>query len=155
MVINEDDLVEKFARGGGPGGQSVNKARNKVQLLHLPTGITVHVHEQRDLTTNRSIARKLLKDKIDLLLNGDASRMGQRVIREKRRKGKAASRARKKYGDTQQRVDLVNQVEEEEEESGEEDDDDNNDGDGDEDDDEDDDDKGKDDKSKDAHPRPR
>ena len=100
VVIHEDDLEEKFSRGGGPGGQSVNKARNKVQLRHVPTGITVQVHEQRDLTTNRSIARKLLKDKIDLLLNGDISRMGQRAMRAKRRKGKAASRARKKYGDS-------------------------------------------------------
>ena len=33
-VINEIDIVEKFARGGGPGGQSINKSMNKV-LLYL------------------------------------------------------------------------------------------------------------------------
>ena len=29
-VIHEEDITEKFARGGGPGGQCVNKSMNKV-----------------------------------------------------------------------------------------------------------------------------
>ena len=36
--LRECDLDEKFVRGSGPGGQSVNKSRNKVQLTHKPTG---------------------------------------------------------------------------------------------------------------------
>ena len=36
-VLLETDVEEKFSRGSGPGGQSVNKSRNKVQLLHVST----------------------------------------------------------------------------------------------------------------------
>ena len=68
-----------------------------ILFQQVPTGLTVSCHEQRDLTTNRSIARKLLKDKLDLLLNGDDSKLGKRVVRMQKRKSKAASRARKKY----------------------------------------------------------
>lgn len=45
--LDEKDLVEKFVKGTGPGGQSVNKTRNCVQLVHLPSGISVQCHQQR------------------------------------------------------------------------------------------------------------
>ena len=51
--LNEDDIEETFCRGAGPGGQKINKTMNKVRLRHIPTGATVAVQEQRDLTTNR------------------------------------------------------------------------------------------------------
>ena len=70
---------------------------NLYNLNQVPTGLTVSCHEQRDLTTNRSIARKLLKDKLDLLLHGEESKLGKRVVRIQKRKSKSASRARKKY----------------------------------------------------------
>lgn len=47
--LDEKSLVEKFVKGTGPGGQSVNKTRNCVQLTHLPTGISVQCHEQRSV----------------------------------------------------------------------------------------------------------
>ncbi|KAL4076967.1 hypothetical protein V8B97DRAFT_1359052 [Scleroderma yunnanense] len=37
--LREEDLGETFVRGSGPGGQSINKTKNNVQLLHKPTGI--------------------------------------------------------------------------------------------------------------------
>ena len=45
--FEEKDLVEKFVRGTGPGGQSINKTKSCVQLVHVPTGLTVHCQEQR------------------------------------------------------------------------------------------------------------
>jgi hypothetical protein len=36
--LNEDEIVEVFAKGSGPGGQKVNKATNRCQLKHIPTG---------------------------------------------------------------------------------------------------------------------
>ena len=41
--LNEDELEENFIKGSGPGGQSVNKTSNCVQLKHLPTGFVVKV----------------------------------------------------------------------------------------------------------------
>ena len=36
--LEERELEERFVRGSGPGGQSVNKTANCVSLKHLPTG---------------------------------------------------------------------------------------------------------------------
>ena len=55
--LDKKDIEESFCRGAGPGGQKINKSMNKVRLRHIPTGATVAVQEQRDLTTNRSLAR--------------------------------------------------------------------------------------------------
>ena len=36
--LKPDELVEQVTKGGGPGGQKVNKATNCCQLKHIPTG---------------------------------------------------------------------------------------------------------------------
>jgi hypothetical protein len=41
VILNEDDLIETFVRGSGPGGQCINKRSNCVDLRHIPTGIRV------------------------------------------------------------------------------------------------------------------
>lgn len=80
-VINEGDIEETFVRGvcpavvhrveyltcctgSGPGGQSINKTKNNVQLLHKPTGIRVSCQETRSLEQNRKFARRILLDKV-------------------------------------------------------------------------------------------
>ena len=47
LIIDEKDLTETFIRGSGPGGQSVNKSKNRVRLVHVPTGIQVQCHQER------------------------------------------------------------------------------------------------------------
>ncbi|KZT11647.1 RF-1-domain-containing protein [Laetiporus sulphureus 93-53] len=66
--LKEEDLEESFVRGSGPGGQSINKTENNVQLLHKPTGIRVACQETRSLNQNRALARKWLLDKARLFL---------------------------------------------------------------------------------------
>jgi peptide chain release factor len=90
IVVEEKDLVESFVRGSGPGGQKINKSKNSVQLVHVPSGITVHCQEARDLTTNRKIARKLLRDKLDLEMHGAESKLGKRREKLKKQKKTAA-----------------------------------------------------------------
>lgn len=37
-ALNEGEIREIFAKGSGPGGQKLNKATNRCQLKHIPTG---------------------------------------------------------------------------------------------------------------------
>ncbi|KAG2061683.1 hypothetical protein BDR06DRAFT_1001951 [Suillus hirtellus] len=61
--LREEDIEESFVRGSGPGGQSINKTQNNVQLLHKPTGFRVACQETRSLQTNRMLARRWLLQK--------------------------------------------------------------------------------------------
>ena len=94
--IDEDDLVETFVRGTGPGGQKINKTSNRVVLVHTPTQVRVECQDTRSLPQNRKIARKRLRFKLDAYYNGNESRT-QRVAQKaasKKQKAKARSRAR-------------------------------------------------------------
>ena len=87
--IHEKDLREDFIKGFGPGGQKTNKSNNCVVLKHMPTGLVVRVHDSRDKLVNRKLARKLLYEKLDFLVNGDTStiaRREQKILRSKERK---------------------------------------------------------------------
>ena len=86
IILLEKDLDEKFVRGSGNGGQKINTTANRVQLTHIPTGISVSCQDARDLSTNRKIARKTLIDKLDLHFNGSDSKLG--IAHEKIRKKK-------------------------------------------------------------------
>jgi protein subunit release factor B len=47
LGIQEKDVLEKFVRSGGPGGQKVNKVATCVYLKHLPSGIEVKLSRER------------------------------------------------------------------------------------------------------------
>ena len=49
LQLREKDLQEHFTKGGGRGGQKVNKTSNCVHLHHLPTGTIVKCHATRSL----------------------------------------------------------------------------------------------------------
>ncbi|KAJ2716066.1 hypothetical protein H4R19_000858 [Coemansia spiralis] len=96
--MRDDDIDEKHVRGWGNGGQKLNKTSSCVQLTHRPTGTMVVCQDTRSLQQNRKIARKRLREKLDLLQNGAASKIGQRVAKLRARKHKRRQRAIKKYG---------------------------------------------------------
>ncbi|XP_034284601.1 mitochondrial translation release factor in rescue [Pantherophis guttatus] len=73
LPLNEADLEEQFVRGSGPGGQATNKTNNCVVLKHLPSGIVIKCHQTRSLETNRSKAREILQEKVDVFYKGQSS----------------------------------------------------------------------------------
>ena len=114
LVIPEAELVERFSRSSGPGGQSVNTTDTRVELVfdgtvssvltgaeqqHVGT-IRVVASEHRSQHRNRSAARERLADQIRSALAppppprvptkpSKASR--RRRVESKRRRGKTKS----------------------------------------------------------------
>ena len=75
-TIPEADLIEKFVKGRGPGGQAINKTNSSVSLIHIPTGIRIQSQPTRSREENRKIARKILGERLDLM----RARAGQDAI---------------------------------------------------------------------------
>jgi peptide chain release factor len=64
LGLRREDLVEKFIRSAGKGGQNVNKTSTCVYLKHIPTGIEVKCQQERSQAMNRITALGLLAGKI-------------------------------------------------------------------------------------------
>jgi protein subunit release factor B len=96
LGIREQDVIEKFIKSGGKGGQKVNKASSCVYLKHLPTGIEVKCSLERSQALNRFLARRILADKIERRLLGKKTAEKQRVEKIRRQKRKRSKRAKLK-----------------------------------------------------------
>ncbi len=96
LGIKEQDIIEKFLRSQGHGGQNVNKTSTCVYLKHKPTGIEVKMQRERSQALNRFLARRLLVDKIEQMMLGEKSRIQKEIERIKRQKRKRSRRAKEK-----------------------------------------------------------
>jgi peptide chain release factor len=96
LGINEHDIIEKFVRSSGKGGQKVNKTSSCVYLKHLPTGLEVKCQRERSQSLNRFLARRLLINKIENLLAGKLSEERQKIEKIRRQKRKRSKRAKEK-----------------------------------------------------------
>lgn len=96
LGIEESDIIERFVRSGGPGGQNVNKTSTCVYLKHLPTGIEVKCQKGRSQALNRFLARRILVDKIEAVILEKKSEEQRRTEKIKRQKRKRSKRAKEK-----------------------------------------------------------
>lgn len=96
LGISEKDIIEKFIRSGGKGGQKVNKASTCVYLKHLPTGYEVKCQIERSQALNRFLARRILVEKIEKMILGKKSDEEQRIEKIRRQKRKRSKRAKLK-----------------------------------------------------------
>lgn len=85
LGVQERDLEETFVRGSGKGGQKVNKTNNCVCLVHVPTGLVIKCHREREREINRFLARRALCDELDHRLNGAPSPKQMEAMRARKR----------------------------------------------------------------------
>jgi protein subunit release factor B len=91
LGIAESDLLEKFVRGSGAGGQKINKTSNCVFLKHLSTGVCIKCQMDRSREMNRFLARRELCDQLDAIREGKAVAKTQ-AIEKMRRTNRPRSR---------------------------------------------------------------
>lgn len=65
LNIRPDEVDEKFVRGGGPGGQKINKTSSTVWLRHGPTATEVRCQMERSQSANRRMAWEELCGKLE------------------------------------------------------------------------------------------
>jgi len=61
IEINPKDVEESGCRGGGPGGQNVNKVETGWRLLHKPSGLQFKMTEHKSQSQNKERAWALLR----------------------------------------------------------------------------------------------
>lgn len=103
LGVREEDIIEKFIRAQGPGGQNVNKVSTCVYLCHLPTGIEVKCQEERSQAQNRYRARQILLKKIECAVLGKLSAEQKRIEKIRRQKRKKSRRAKLKILESKRR----------------------------------------------------
>jgi len=64
IQIAPNDVIEHVCRSSGPGGQNVNKVSSAIRLEHVPTGITVHMQDEKSQHKNRAKAWRLLRSRV-------------------------------------------------------------------------------------------
>jgi len=103
LGVREEDIVERFIRAQGPGGQNVNKVSTCVYLRHLLTGIEVKCQEERSQAQNRYRARKILLEKIECAILGKLSEEQKRIEKIRRQKRRRSRRAKLKILESKRR----------------------------------------------------
>ena len=96
LGIDPGDLLEKFVRGSGAGGQKINKTSNCVFLKHLPSGIAIKCQLERSRDMNRFLARRELCDQMDTIINGKLSAKTQEIEKIRRQKRQRSRRSKQR-----------------------------------------------------------
>jgi len=102
--LREQDVVEKFVRSGGRGGQNVNKTSTCVYLKHLPSGIEVKCQRERSQARNRQVAFLLLAEKVAKAAEAERERLIQKRERERRRKRPRPARLKERILESKKKV---------------------------------------------------
>jgi len=88
-------IEEQFVKGGGKGGQKINKTANAVLLKYPPLSLIVRCQRERKRSLNRFIALRELVDEIELRVSPETSEKLKEISRLRKRKADKRRKARK------------------------------------------------------------
>ncbi len=87
-------IEEQFVRGGGKGGQKINKTSNAVLLKYPPLSLIVRCQRERKRSLNRFIALRELVDEIEVRISPETSERLKEIARLRKRKANKRQKAR-------------------------------------------------------------
>jgi len=96
LGVSELDLLEKFVRGSGAGGQKINKTSNCVFLKHEPSGVAIKCQMDRSREMNRFLARRELCEQLEHIRDGKASVKTQAIEKMRRQKRRRSRRSKQR-----------------------------------------------------------
>jgi protein subunit release factor B len=96
LSLRVEDVEENFIRGGGHGGQKINKTASLVQLIHRPTGIEIRMQKHREQSKNRISAWKLLILKLEDRKLGKESAIQKKIFKLRKQKQRRTRKAKEK-----------------------------------------------------------
>jgi len=96
LGVRPEDVEENFIRGGGHGGQKINKTASCVQLIHRPTGIEIRCQQHREQSKNRLSGWKLLILKIEEQKLGKQSKIQRDIFKLRKQKKRRSRKAKEK-----------------------------------------------------------
>lgn len=99
LGIHKKDILEKFIKSSGRGGQKVNKTSSTVFLTHLPTQISVKFGKHRSQHLNRFMALRYLVEKIEQQKFGMSDATTRKLARLKKQKQRRKKKALNKVSD--------------------------------------------------------
>jgi protein subunit release factor B len=94
LEIRQEDVIERFIRSSGAGGQKVNKTSSAVYLKHIPTGLEIKMQKERSQALNRFLAWRLLAEKVEAL-QGGKTLQHQQLEKLRKQKDRRLRRAQK------------------------------------------------------------
>ena len=64
--LNYKHLLIEATKSSGAGGQHVNKTNSAIRIVHIPTGISVFISEERSQSLNKKLALIRLAEKVNI-----------------------------------------------------------------------------------------
>lgn len=82
LQLSDEELRIERIKGGGPGGQSINKTSSAVRVTHIPTGISAFCQDERSQRRNLEKALRIVRTRLYEMKRREA----EAALEEKRRR---------------------------------------------------------------------
>ena len=97
LGIDLSRVEETFSRGGGKGGQKINKTSNRVQLSYPPLELRVTCQRERKRSLNRFLALRELVDQAEIKISPETSDRLREFERLRKRKARSSAKSAEKH----------------------------------------------------------